>query len=58
VSTRAIYPQSGNAILEQRTVMAVLESGEFSAHGLRSGYLTEAANDRIPLPETIEQSRH
>jgi hypothetical protein len=31
--------------------------GAFSAHGLRSGYLTEAANRGIPLPEAIEQSR-
>ncbi|MEL4073557.1 integrase, partial [Ochrobactrum sp. GPK 3] len=30
----------------------------FSAHGLRSGYLTEAANRGIPLPEAMEQSRH
>jgi hypothetical protein len=30
--------------------MAGLEPGEFSAHGLRSGYLTEAANRGIPLP--------
>ena len=37
--------------------MAGLESGVFSAHGLRSGYLTEAANRGIPLPEAIEQSR-
>ncbi len=33
-------------------------TGEFSAHGLRSGYLTEAANRGIALPEAMEQSRH
>lgn len=58
VSRRAIDPQSVNAILKQRTGMAGLEPGEFSAHGLRSGYLTEAANRGIPLPEAMEQSRH
>lgn len=58
VSRRAIEPQSVNAILKQRAEMAGLESGEFSAHGLRSGYLTEAANRGIPLPEAMEQSRH
>jgi integrase len=58
VSKRAIDPQSVNAILKQRVEMAGLESGEFSAHGLRSGYLTEAANRGIPLPEAMEQSRH
>ncbi|TBA94358.1 site-specific integrase (plasmid) [Rhizobium ruizarguesonis] len=58
VSKRAIDPQSINAILKQRVEMAGLEVGEFSAHGLRSGYLTEAANQGIPLPEAMEQSRH
>ncbi|WP_426127366.1 site-specific integrase [Pararhizobium sp. PWRC1-1] len=58
VSKRAIDPQSVNAILKQRAEMAGLEAAEFSAHGLRSGYLTEAANLGIPLPEAMEQSRH
>jgi integrase len=58
VSRRAIDPQSVNAIIKQRVAMAGLEPGEFSAHGLRSGYLTEAANRGIPLPEAMEQSRH
>ncbi|MNL19617.1 Phage integrase family protein [compost metagenome] len=58
VSRRAIDPQSVNAILKQRAQMAGLEPGEFSAHGLRSGYLTEAANRGIPLPEAMEQSCH
>ncbi len=58
VSKRALDPQSINAILKQRAEMAGLDSGEFSAHGLRSSYLTEAANRGIPLPEAMEQSRH
>ncbi|OCJ08622.1 integrase [Rhizobium sp. AC27/96] len=58
VSRRALDPQSINAILKQRAEMAGLEPDEFSAHGLRSGYLTEAANRGIPLPEAMEQSRH
>ncbi|WP_245457441.1 site-specific integrase [Rhizobium leguminosarum] len=58
VSRRALDPQSVNAILKQRAVRAGLDVGEFSAHGLRSGYLTEAANRGIPLPEAMEQSRH
>ncbi len=58
VSRRALDPQSVNAILKQRAQMAGLDSGEFSAHGLRSGYLTEAANRGIPLPEAMAQSRH
>jgi integrase len=58
VSRRELDPQSINLIVKQRAEMAGLEPGEFSAHGLRSGYLTEAANRGIPLPEAMEQSRH
>jgi integrase len=48
----------GQRDLQAAGGMAGLEPGEFSAHGLRSGYLTEAANRGIPLPEAMEQSRH
>ncbi|MGN6773693.1 site-specific integrase [Rhizobium sp.] len=58
VSRRALDPKAINDIVKQRVKMAGLEVGEFSAHGLRSGYLTEAANRGIPLPEAMEQSRH
>lgn len=58
VSRRALDPKAINDIVKRRVAMAGLEVGEFSAHGLRSGYLTEAANRRIPLPEAMEQSRH
>ncbi len=58
VSKRALDPQAVNAILKQRVAMAGLKVGEFSAHGLRSGYLTEAAMRNIPLLEAMDQSRH
>ncbi|MDR9776152.1 site-specific integrase [Rhizobium hidalgonense] len=58
VSRRAIDPQSVNAIIKQRAAMAGLDPIELSAHGMRSGYLTEAANRGIPLQEAMEQSRH
>ncbi|OWV64176.1 integrase [Rhizobium sp. R339] len=58
VSRRGLDPKAVNDIVKQRVKMAGLEVGEFSAHGLRSGYLTEAANRGIPLPEAMEQSRH
>lgn len=58
VSKRALEPSAINQIVKQRATLAGLEPGEFSAHGLRSGYLTEAANRGIPLPEAMEQSRH
>lgn len=58
VSWQALDPKAINDIVKQRTALAGLEPSEFSAHGLRSGYLTEAANRGIPLPEAMEQSRH
>ncbi len=58
VSARALDPKAVNDIVKQRARQAGLEPAEFSAHGLRSGYLTEAANLGIPLPEAMEQSRH
>ena len=58
VSARALEPSAINQIVKQRVQMAGLDPSEFSAHGLRSGYLTEAANRGIPLPEAMEQSRH
>ncbi len=58
VSKRALEPSAVNAIVKQRAAMAGLDPREFSAHGLRSGYLTEAANRGVPLPEAMEQSRH
>lgn len=58
VSRSALDPKSINDIVKQRAALSGLDPGEFSAHGLRSGYLTEAANRGIPLPEAMEQSRH
>ncbi|HEY0120832.1 MAG TPA: site-specific integrase [Rhizobium sp.] len=58
VSKRALEPSAINATVKQRAAMAGLDPEEFSAHGLRSGYLTEAANRGVPLPEAMEQSRH
>ncbi|WP_421566937.1 site-specific integrase [Ochrobactrum sp. EDr1-4] len=58
VSVRALEPSAVNRIVKQRAQMAGLKPEEFSAHGLRSGYLTEAANRGISLPEAMEQSRH
>jgi integrase len=58
VSKRTLDPKSVNDIVKQRAALAGLDPAEFSAHGLRSGYLTEAANRGIPLLEAMEQSRH
>ncbi|MDK4740267.1 site-specific integrase [Rhizobium sp. CNPSo 3464] len=58
VDRRALTPQSVNLILKTRCGQAGLDREMFSAHGLRSGYLTEAANRDIPLPEAMQQSLH
>ncbi|SOC48416.1 phage integrase family protein, partial [Rhizobium subbaraonis] len=58
VSRRPLDPKAINDILKHRAERAGLDPAEFSAHGLRSGYLTEAANRGIPLAEAMEQSRH
>ena len=55
---RALTPQSINLIVKRRCVLAGLEPREFSAHGLRSGYLTEAARRGVSLPEAMQQSQH
>ena len=38
--------------------MAGLDPKLFSAHDLRSGYLTEAARRGVPIQEAMQQSRH
>lgn len=58
IDRRALTPQSINLILKSRCRQAGLDPTLFSAHGLRSGYLTEAANRGIPLPEAMQQSLH
>ena len=47
IEERALTPQSINLIVKRRCAMAGLEAREFSAHGLRSGYLTEAARQGV-----------
>jgi integrase len=54
----ALDPQSVNAILKKRCAQAGLDPRTFSAHGLRSGYLTEAARRGVSLQEAMRQSRH
>lgn len=58
IDRRALTPQSVNLILKARCKQAGLDPTLISAHGLRSGYLTEAANRGIPLPVAMQQSLH
>jgi integrase len=53
-------PLSGAAvrqIVKKRCAAAGVE-GEFSAHSLRSGFVTEAGRQRIPLAETMAMTGH
>lgn len=58
VDRRAITSQTVNLVVKARARQAGLDPTLFSAHGLRSGYLTEAANRGVPLPEAMQQSQH
>jgi integrase len=55
---RAMSPQSVNLIVKRRCAAPGLDPREFSAHGLRAGYLTEASRQGVSLPEAIQQSQH
>lgn len=58
IDARAISAQTVNLIVKNRCRKAGLDPQKFSAHGLRSGYLTEAANRGVPLQEAMQQSQH
>lgn len=54
----ALDPQSVNAVLKKRCQRAGLDPALFSAHGLRSGFMTEAGRRGVPLPEAMRLSQH
>ena len=58
LESTALSPQAVNLILKKRARLAGLDAVELSAHGLRSGYLTETARRGIPLVEAMQQSQH
>jgi integrase len=58
IGSMALDPQSVNAIVKSRCAAAGLDPAQYSAHGLRSGYLTQAAREGVSLPEAMQQSRH
>ena len=43
---------------EEADCLSRARPAEFSAHGLRAGYLTEAARRGVSLPEAMQQSQH
>jgi len=58
VGQGAISGDGVNDIVKKRCRQAGLNPALFSAHGLRSGYLTQAARAGVPLPEAMQQSQH
>lgn len=45
-------------IVRQRSILAGLGDAGYSAHSLRSGFVTEAAQQQIPLAETMALTGH
>jgi integrase len=58
IGAAALDPQSVNAMIKRRCAADGLDPVQYSAHGLRSGYLTQAAREGVPLPEAMQQSQH
>jgi integrase len=58
IGANPLTPQSVNLILKKRCRMAGLDPADFSAHGLRSGFMTQAGRDGIPLVDAMRQSAH
>ena len=53
----ALQPQAVRAIVRRRAALAGLNP-EFSAHSLRSGFMTEAGRQNVPLGEAMALSGH
>lgn len=53
----AISPASVSDIVKQRCALAGIE-GNFSAHSLRSGFVTEAGRQNVTLPDTMAMTGH
>lgn len=52
-----LSPAAVRNIVKQRCELAGVE-GDFSAHSLRSGFVTEAGRQNVPLPDTMALTGH
>lgn len=52
-----LTPAAVRDIVRQRCALAGVE-GDFSAHSLRSGFVTEAGRQNVPLPDTMALTGH
>jgi integrase len=53
----ALSPAAVRAIVKERCALAGIE-GSFSAHSLRSGFVTEAGRQQVPLADTMAMTGH
>lgn len=58
IASCPLSPGGINYIVKRRLALAGYNPADYSAHGLRAGYLTEAAKEGIALPEAMRQSQH
>lgn len=54
----SITPHSVNEVLKKRLSEIGCDPKNFSAHGVRAGYITSAFKAGIPAPEIMEQTLH
>lgn len=52
-----LSPAAVRAIVKERCALAGIE-GDFSAHSLRSGFVTEAGRQQVPLADTMAMTGH
>ena len=57
VAAEPLEPQAVRAIVKRRAAMAGL-SGDYSAHSLRSGFMTEAGRQNVSLGEAMALTGH
>lgn len=53
----ALRPESVATIVKRRAALAGLD-GDFGAHSLRSGFVTEAGRQGVPLPAVMAMTEH
>lgn len=58
IYSTSISPHSVNEVLKKRLSEIGQDPSEFSAHGVRAGYITSALKAGIPAPEIMEQTLH
>lgn len=57
VAAEPLRPAAVAAIVQRRARLAGLD-GDFAAHSLRSGFVTEAGRQAVPLPDVMDMTGH